>query len=147
VVARFSVPVQTGPGSYPAYCTMGTVSFPGVKSGQGVMLTPHPILVQWSGKSRTITLLPLWAVRPVQSLSACRRVLFTFTFNYTVNVVRRSNKCRISASKEIQKQEKSRILNLTARCALIFYLSCKRFNFLGKSLGLIVWRLYKMLKS
>jgi hypothetical protein len=29
--------------------------------------------------SRAITLLPLWAVRPVQSLSACTRVHFTFT--------------------------------------------------------------------
>jgi hypothetical protein len=28
--------------------------------------------------SRAIPLLPLWAVRPVQSLSACRRVHFTF---------------------------------------------------------------------
>jgi hypothetical protein len=31
VVARFSAPVQTGPGAYPASCTMGTGSFPGVK--------------------------------------------------------------------------------------------------------------------
>jgi hypothetical protein len=30
--------------------------------------------------SRAIPLLPLWAVRPVQSLSACTRVTFTFTF-------------------------------------------------------------------
>ena len=29
--ARFSAPVQTGPGAYPASCTMGTGSFPGVK--------------------------------------------------------------------------------------------------------------------
>ena len=43
-------------------------------------LTTHPLLVPWSGKSRAITLLPLWAVRPVQSLSACTRVHFTFTF-------------------------------------------------------------------
>jgi len=31
VGARFSVPVQTGPGAHPASCTMGTGSFPGVK--------------------------------------------------------------------------------------------------------------------
>ena len=43
--ARFSVPVQTGPGTHPASCTMGTGSFPGVKSGRGVTLTPHPLLV------------------------------------------------------------------------------------------------------
>ena len=42
-------------------------------------LTPHPFVVQWSRKGRSIPLLPLWAVRPVQSLSACTRVTFTFT--------------------------------------------------------------------
>jgi len=45
VEARFSAPVQTGPGAHPASCTMGTGSFPRVKSGRGVTLTPHPLLV------------------------------------------------------------------------------------------------------
>jgi len=40
--ARFSAPVQTGPGTHSASCTIGTGSFPGVKSGRGVTLTPHP---------------------------------------------------------------------------------------------------------
>ena len=52
-------------------------SFPEVKSGRGVTLTPHPLLVPWSRKSRAIPLLPLWAVRPGQSLSACTRVHVT----------------------------------------------------------------------
>ena len=43
--ARFSVPVQTSPGAHPASCTMGTGSFPAVKIGRGVTLTPHPHLV------------------------------------------------------------------------------------------------------
>ena len=81
VGARFSAPVQTGPGAHPASCTMGTGSFPGVNSGRGVTLTPHPLLVPWSRKSIDVPLLPLWAVRPVQSLSACTRVHFTFTFD------------------------------------------------------------------
>ena len=42
VGARFSAHVQTGPGAHPAYCAMRTRSFPGVKSGRGVTLTPHP---------------------------------------------------------------------------------------------------------
>ena len=46
--ARFSASVQTGPEAQPASCTMGTGSFPGVKSGRGVTLTPHPLLVPWS---------------------------------------------------------------------------------------------------
>ena len=74
--ARFSAPVQTGPGAHQASCKMGTGSFPGVKIGWGVTLTPHPLLVPWSRKGRAIPLLPLWAVRPVQSLSACTRVHF-----------------------------------------------------------------------
>jgi len=44
-----------------------------------VTLTTHPLLVPWSWKARAIPLLPLWAVRPVQSLSACTRVTFTCT--------------------------------------------------------------------
>jgi len=43
--ARFFVPVQNGLGAHPASCKMGTGSFPGVKSGQGVTLIPHPLLV------------------------------------------------------------------------------------------------------
>jgi len=34
--------------------------FPGVKSGRGVTLTPHPLLVPWSRTSRAIPLLPVW---------------------------------------------------------------------------------------
>ena len=83
VRARFSTPVQTGPGAHPASCTMGTGSFPGVKSGRGVTLNPHPLLMPWSTKSRSIPLLPLWALRPVQSLSACTTVHFTFTYTST----------------------------------------------------------------
>ena len=45
--ARFSAPVQNGPGAQPSSCTMGTGSFPGVKSDRGVRLTPHPLLVPW----------------------------------------------------------------------------------------------------
>jgi hypothetical protein len=45
-----------------------------------VTLTPHLPLVPWSRKSRAIPLLPLWAVQPVQSLSACTKVTFIFFF-------------------------------------------------------------------
>jgi hypothetical protein len=40
---RFSAPVQTGPGSHPASCTMGSGSSPGVKQrGCGVDHPPPP---------------------------------------------------------------------------------------------------------
>jgi hypothetical protein len=80
VGARFSAPVQTGPGAHPASCALGTGFFPGVKSGRGVTLTSHPLLVPWSWMGRVIPVLSLWAVRHVQSLSACTRVhLLYFT--------------------------------------------------------------------
>jgi len=79
VRARFSAPVQTGPGAHPASCTMGTGSFLGVKCSRGVLLTPHTPLVPWSRKSRSIPLLALWAVRPVQSLSACTVQLYLYS--------------------------------------------------------------------
>ena len=59
---RFSAPVQNGPGAHPASCTMGTGSFPGIKSGWGVRLTPHPLLVPHIG------------------CAACTRLTFTFFF-------------------------------------------------------------------
>ena len=80
---------------------MVTGSSPIVNSGRGVMLTPHPLLVPWSRKSigisllpllavrlctepqclysTAITLLPLWAVRPVQSHSACTVELYLYS--------------------------------------------------------------------
>jgi hypothetical protein len=61
VGARFSAPVQTGPGAHPASCTMGTGSLPGVKYGRGMLLTTHHLLVLWSWKSRAISLPTLWA--------------------------------------------------------------------------------------
>ena len=75
--ARFSMPVKTGPRAHLASCTMGTGSFPGIKSDRGVTLTPHPLLVPWSWKGRAIPLLALWAVQPVQSLGACTKVHVT----------------------------------------------------------------------
>jgi len=58
VGARFSAPVQTGPGAHPASCTMGTGSFPGVKSGWGVTLTPHSLLVPLVMKEYSYTFTP-----------------------------------------------------------------------------------------
>ena len=78
VGARFSAPVQTGPGAHPTSCTIGTGSFPVLKSGRGVGLTTHPLLVPWSRKSRAIPLLPLWAVRPVQSLCLYNGALYLY---------------------------------------------------------------------
>jgi len=54
--------------------------FPEDKERPGRDADLSPLLVPWSRKSIAIPLLPLWAVRPVQSLSACTRVHFTFTF-------------------------------------------------------------------
>jgi hypothetical protein len=80
VRARFSALVQTDPGAHSTSCTMGTRSFPWVNSGsRGVTPTPLLLLVPLSWKCRAIPLLPLWAVRPVQNLSACTRVHVLWT--------------------------------------------------------------------
>jgi hypothetical protein len=67
VGARFSTPVQTGPGVHPAPYTMGTGSFPRVKRpGRGLEV-----------KERVdIPLLPFWA------FVVCCSANFTFTFTY-----------------------------------------------------------------
>ena len=72
-------PIHTGPGTHLTSCTVGTGSFPGLKSGQGMMLTPHPLLVPQLWKGRAVPLQPVWAVR----LGACTRVHFTFYLPYT----------------------------------------------------------------
>ena len=53
-------PVQTDRGAHPAYCTMGTGSFPGLTCGRGMLLTTHPLLVPQSWKSRATHLNSLW---------------------------------------------------------------------------------------
>jgi hypothetical protein len=50
---------------------MGTSSFPGVKSGQGVKLTPHHPSSAVGHRRVELYLYSLWTVRPVHSLSAC----------------------------------------------------------------------------
>ena len=42
-------------------------------------LTPHPLLLPRSRKSRAIPQRPLWAVRPVQILSACTVQLYLYS--------------------------------------------------------------------
>jgi hypothetical protein len=58
VGARFSTPVQTGPGDHPASCTTGTGYFPGVKR-PGRCAGHPPLLVQRSSMRRAILLPPL----------------------------------------------------------------------------------------
>jgi len=113
VEARFSAPVQTGPGAHPASCTMGIGSFPGVKSGRGVTLTPYPLLAPWSRKSRAIPLLPLRAVRPIQSLSACTKVHFTLNFHAKLRQYRTDMK-RVWANPLISFPEKNCIPTKTS---------------------------------
>jgi len=56
--------------------------FPGNKERPGRDADPLPLLVPWSRNSTVIPLLPLGAVQPVQSLSACTTVHFTFTLHH-----------------------------------------------------------------
>ena len=50
--ARFSAPIQTGPGAHPASYTTGNVSYPGVKRpGRGV---DHPLPSRAEVKERVV---------------------------------------------------------------------------------------------
>ena len=62
----------------PSLLYSGYRVFPGGKERPGRDADPSPLLVPWSWKGRAVSLLPLWAVRPVQSLGACSRVHFTW---------------------------------------------------------------------
>ena len=53
--------------------------FPGGKERPGRKAEPSPLLLSWSRKSTAIPLLSLWAVRPVQSLSACTVQLYLYS--------------------------------------------------------------------
>jgi hypothetical protein len=80
VGAKFSAPIQTGPGAHPESYTVSTESFPGVKrSGRGV---DHPPPSSAEVKEMVaINLLLLWA------FVACYRLTFTFTFTCTLTCI------------------------------------------------------------
>ena len=63
--ARFSAPVQTGPETHPAFCTMDTGSFSGVLCGRGVTLTTHPHIASRLKKEYNFTSTPSGPSWPV----------------------------------------------------------------------------------
>ena len=89
--ARFSALVQTGPGAHPASCTIGTGSFLGLKIPSNAMVKKEQSYTSTPPMGRTactepqclystsIPLLPLWAIRPVHSLSACTVQLYLYS--------------------------------------------------------------------
>ena len=77
------LPIQTGPGAHPASCTIGTGSFLGVRYGQGVLLTTHPLLVLWSWKSRAICT----STHPLGHNWACNGDTLPFTDFYLLCIL------------------------------------------------------------
>ena len=92
--ARFSAPVQTGPGAHPASCTMGTGYFPGVKSGRGVTLTSHALLVPCSRKGRAIYLLP-----PMGRTACTEPQSVSLLFHASDDITRTSDTCQKGLNK------------------------------------------------
>jgi hypothetical protein len=84
--ARFSVPIQTGPGAHPASYTTGTGSFPSVKRpGRGVD-HPPPSSAEVKERVGLISLLPLSA------FVACYRVNLTpLTSLFVLGIGKRRN--------------------------------------------------------
>ena len=100
---------------------MGTGSFPGVKSGRVLTLTPHAPLVPWSRKCRAIPLFHLWVVRPVQSLSTCTRMHFNFFY---LDAIADSNTIRWTFSEFI----KSYIASLPHSKFRTIFTTCAEFQ-------------------
>jgi hypothetical protein len=80
--ARFSAPVQTGPGTHPASCTMGTGSFPGVKQ-TGRDADPSPLLSPRSKNRVELYLYSLqvssWSVnrvKPTNLMHSIDKIMF-----------------------------------------------------------------------
>jgi hypothetical protein len=75
--ARFSAPVQTDSQAHPASCAIGTRSFPGVESGRGVTLIPHPLLVPRSKNSVELYLFSpygaSWPMKRVKPTYMCTK--------------------------------------------------------------------------
>jgi len=80
--ARFSSPVQTGPGAHPASCTVGTGSFPGVNSGRGVTLTPHTLLVLLVMKEYSYT------STPPMGRTACTEPQCLYLFTVHLDIIK-----------------------------------------------------------
>ena len=72
----FSAPVQTGPGAYPASCTVGTGSFPGVKRLGRDVDYPPPSLRRGHERVELYIYSPSGLKWPVIG----RTFTFTFTF-------------------------------------------------------------------
>jgi hypothetical protein len=75
------------PWGHPASCTTDTGSFPGVESGQGVTLTPHPLLLPRSNNRVELYLYspygPSWPVKrvkPTYKLYDYSNVIFWMLF-------------------------------------------------------------------
>jgi hypothetical protein len=84
VGARFSAQVQTSPGAYPASCTMGTGSLPGLKRpGRGVdqhtIRPPHSPYLILTRKYRVIM--------DIREVFNFRKRIFLYTVNYNTTDV------------------------------------------------------------
>ena len=88
--ARFSAPVQTGPGAHPASCIMGTGSFPGVK--RPVRGADHPPPPKRRGHERVGLYLyspsgpscPIMGrTLPFFTLCSYQTIIFPFYINFT----------------------------------------------------------------
>jgi hypothetical protein len=85
VGARFSAPVQTGPGAHPASCRMGTVSFPGVKRPERAADHSPP------SSAVVIVRVELYLYPPPGPHRPCNGVPFIFTAGAMIEKVYRSS--------------------------------------------------------
>ena len=134
--ARFSAPVQTGPGTHPASCTMGTGSFPGGKSGRSVTLTPHPLLCRGQDKVELYLFSPCGPYGPYRASVPVRGCTLTLPYFYeSVKHVRISYWYKIQLQKVFQTYSQRSAKFVKKKNALIAKVSSAHKNSLSSSNG------------
>ena len=99
VEARFSTPVQTGPGAHPASYTMGTGSFPGVKRpGRGID-NPPPSITEVKEKVELYIYSPFGPLWPV--IEWTLPLLFTVFLNETLGGLAKRYRCIITRIEKV----------------------------------------------
>jgi hypothetical protein len=100
---------------------MGTGSFPGVKNGRGVTLTPLSLVVPWSWKGRAIPL------RPLRGRTACtepqclyKGALYLFTIAWICSFWPCSSKVVGLTFKNLASYIYRTVVPLPSRCCILY---------------------------
>jgi len=124
---RFFALVQTGLGAHPASCTMGTGSFPGVKSGLGVTLTPTPSSAVVKKEQSYTSTPPMGCTACTEPQYLCKGALYLTFYktrvHFTLYLLRDSSVLKIvsgiSVKLFLQTKIRALLVSSTSVCFII----------------------------